>query len=1057
VANATDGDVSILLGVGDATFGAKADYEAGWFACSIAVGDFNRDGIPDLATANRSSSSVSILLGNGSGGFSAKVDYALGTNPNAVAVGDFNGDGIPDLATANYTSNNVSILPGVGNGTFGTKVDYAAGTDPRSVTVGDFNRDGAPDLAVARYQEGFGKVSVLLNTAPSAGTLFNAAVNYNVGTSPRSVAAGDFNRDGKPDLATANFGSDNVSILLGTGSGGFDAKVDYGAGTQPISVAVGDFDRDGIPDLATANFGSANVSILLGNGLGAFTGSTVAAGSAPYSVAVGDFNRDGIPDLATANSGDNNVSILLGTGSGGFTAGSPVAVGAIPFSVAVGDFDRDGIPDLAVANYSDNDVSILLGNGSGGFTAGSPVAVGNDPQSVAVGDFDRDGKPDLAVANYNDDNVSILLGDGDGTFTAAASPAAGTGPASVAVGDFNNDGKPDLAVANYSDNNVSILLGDGDGTFGTASDYGVGANPYSVAVGDFNRDGAPDLAVTNENDNNVSIRYTVVAPTVTTGAATSVEEDSACLNGTITNDGGAPCKWRFRWGTTQGGPYPSQCDWQTPAKSTGESFSVCFEYLLSKGQKYYCIAQATNDDGVTVSDGNEVSFTTKPDAPTGLNAVALNSTEIYLNWTKGTGAVKTMVRRGTDIPPSTPADGIQVYYEIGNFVTDTGLTPNSDYNYSAWSWVGGSDIWSDTYATAEATTQPPPDVPDVAGDYCIKGSIKPFDWKSNKEIVVQGGTLYITDQDGHKVEGYFEPGTPIEGWPVLVSVKGYVGPFVRDAKLKIKNTPRLSLVLEVGEYCKYPDKKYVTYILNAKVKWDQKIDKVKSIKGTINGWGEYGTEFTDVVGPSQGQFEGKFTATPLPGGTGVPEGGMEYIEYAQSAVEMPEPGLPAIGLPVIPGVEGTYPIKGSIKFFDWKCNKSSIVVKSGTLHITYQDEEDMHKIEGYFEPGTPIEGWPELVPVKGYVGPFVRDAKLKIKNTPRLSLLLELGEYCKYPDKKYVTYILNATIKMDKKTELVKSMKGTINGWGEWGPAFDDESPSLGQFEGKFTATPISE
>jgi hypothetical protein len=226
---------------------------------------------------------------------------------------------------------------------------------------------------------------------------------------------------------------------------------------------------------------------------------------------------------------------------------------------------------------------------------------------------------------------------------------------------------------------------------------------------------------------------------------------------------------------------------------------------------------------------------------------------------------------------------------------------------------------------------------------------------------------------------------------------------------------------------------------------------VKSIKGTINGWGEYGAEDpNEAEAPSQGQFEGKFTATPLPGGVPMPEGSIEYIEYAQSAIEMSEPGSLAVGLATIPDVEGTYPIKGSIKFFDWKCNKW-IVVKTGTLHITGQAE---HKIKGYFEPGVSIEGWPELVSAKGYVGPFVRDAKDKIKNTPRLSLKLEIGEYCQYPDETYVTYILNAAIKWDKKKDAVKSIKGTINGWGEFGPAFDDGGPSVGQFEGKFTATP---
>ena len=96
---------------------------------------------------------------------------------------------------------------------------------------------------------------------------FNAAVNYAVGTNPHSVAVGDFNKDGKSDLAVANWNSNNVSILLGNGLGAFAAAVNYAVGTNPGSVAVGDFNRDGNPDLAVANRNSNNISILLGNGL----------------------------------------------------------------------------------------------------------------------------------------------------------------------------------------------------------------------------------------------------------------------------------------------------------------------------------------------------------------------------------------------------------------------------------------------------------------------------------------------------------------------------------------------------------------------------------------------------------------------------------------------------------------------------------------------------------------------------------------------------------------------------------------------------------------------
>ena len=137
---------------------------------------------------------------------------------------------------------------------------------------------------------------------------------FGAGNTPVFVAVGDFNRDGKPDLAVANFGDNTVTIRLGDGTGAFPTSSTVGAGTSIASVAVGDFNGDGKPDLAVANFNSNNVTIRLGDGAGAFaTSATVGAGTFPQSVAVGDFNRDGKPDLAVANFGSNNVTVQLNT------------------------------------------------------------------------------------------------------------------------------------------------------------------------------------------------------------------------------------------------------------------------------------------------------------------------------------------------------------------------------------------------------------------------------------------------------------------------------------------------------------------------------------------------------------------------------------------------------------------------------------------------------------------------------------------------------------------------------------------------------------------------
>src|SRR5439155_13909145 len=201
--------------------------------------------------------------------------------------------------------------------------------------------------------------------------------NYAVGTDPRSVAVGDFNGDGKPDLAVANTGSSTISVLLGNGDGTFQAAQTFAAGASPWSVTAGDFNDDGKQDLAAANFGSADVSVLLGNGDGTFqaavsypSGTGSLSHNHPESVRAGDFNADGKPDLTVANN-DASVSVLLGNGDGTFQAARTFWAHIHPASVAVGDFNRDGNQDLAVANFDSGDVSVLLGNGDGTLQAPS--------------------------------------------------------------------------------------------------------------------------------------------------------------------------------------------------------------------------------------------------------------------------------------------------------------------------------------------------------------------------------------------------------------------------------------------------------------------------------------------------------------------------------------------------------------------------------------------------------------------------------------------------------------------------------------------------------------
>jgi hypothetical protein len=386
-------------------------------------------------------------------------------------------------------------------------------------------------------------------TLPSA-VSFSVPTTYAVTSGGSSVAMGDFNGNGKLDLAVASEGSNSVGVLLGNGDGTFQAPQNFAAGYTPVSVAIGDFDgrhyANGQPimDLAVANLNTNTVSVLLGNGDGTFqTAKSYAVGNNPNSIAVGDFDGDGTPDLAVTNQSSATVSVLLGNGDGTFRTAQSYAVGFSPTSVAVGDFNRDSKPDLAVANSGSNSVSVLLGNGDGTFQPAQNIAFAYGPTSVVAGDFNGDGKPDLAVSGAllsNQAYVSVLLGNGDGTFQPAQNIPFGYITDLVAVGDLNGDGNLDLVTANPFNNNVGVLLGNGDGSFQGAQNFAVGSFPHSVAVGNFDgrhyANGQPilDLAVASGSGVSVLLNQPLTT-TLVSGPASSTYAQSVTYTATVTS------------------------------------------------------------------------------------------------------------------------------------------------------------------------------------------------------------------------------------------------------------------------------------------------------------------------------------------------------------------------------------------------------------------------------------------------------------------------------------------------------------------------------------------
>jgi hypothetical protein len=442
------------------------------------------------------------------------------------------------LGTVQLTSNGIATLKTLlGPGSYSVKAvfigtnTYAGSVSTSQTTTVTGQLASATSLSVTGGGNSFTMTATVAgghNTPPSGNVSFidttqgNATIataglntqaavlgfnanTYGLGTGPYAIAIGDFNGDGKLDVAVTNEGiGGGVWVSPGNGDGTFQFRQLFGTQSQTggsFGVAVGDFNGDGKLDIAVANgYPDNTVGVLLGNGDGTFqTQQSYQVPRSPNALAVGDFNGDGKLDIVASidDSTNTQVTVLLGSGDGTFQ--TPVSSQANPSAraLAVADFNGDGRLDLVVANANNQEISVLIGNGDGSFQAPVAYGVGNAPSSLAVGDMNGDGKPDIIVANGDPSNsVGILIANGDGTFQAQQTYPSAFATYGVAVGDFNGDGKLDVAVTSYSSSaSVSILLGNGDGTLQTQQAYSLAYTPFLLAVRDINGDGRPDIAI----------------------------------------------------------------------------------------------------------------------------------------------------------------------------------------------------------------------------------------------------------------------------------------------------------------------------------------------------------------------------------------------------------------------------------------------------------------------------------------------------------------------------------------------------------------------------------
>ncbi len=399
-------------------FGTHAPYAVGAGPYAVLLEDLNEDGIADLVTGGAiGSGMLTVRLGRGGGGvgdgsFDPPVTYPAGAQLSGLVAGDFDEDGILDVAAGDYVGQRVVVLlgkgdAGVGNGTFAAPAFYAQGRRPRCIASGDFDEDGITDLVIG---DEVNPGSVVVLRGLGAGGVgdggFAAPVLYPLGGTPQGIVVADFDEDGIADVAVAQ--PSGVSILRGAGAGGVGNGTFLPPVLEPMAVSAhsilaADFDEDDITDLATANHGggAGSIRVLLGRGAdghgdGTFDPEAIyPASNGALAIVSADWDADGILDLAVANASIDSITVLLGqgiddVGNGTFAELTRSHAAGYPIALATADLNADARPDLVVAQFSSNEARVFLGD--------CAPHTGIGPRIVAVRDAPADQGGSVFVA-----------------------------------------------------------------------------------------------------------------------------------------------------------------------------------------------------------------------------------------------------------------------------------------------------------------------------------------------------------------------------------------------------------------------------------------------------------------------------------------------------------------------------------------------------------------------------------------------------------------------------------------------------------------------------------
>jgi len=528
----TNAGTTFVLNAGNGKFKAP-EFASTTPSTYVVMADLNIDGRQDLLAQTSSccySTSILVMLGDGHGGF-----YEPASQPDVLAtkfaVADLNGDGKPDLAVVDQGSF-VSILPGLGNGTFGSAqnislpVPFIAAT---AIAVADLNGDGTKDLAVISGA-GYGNPNTALIVLTNSGkAVFNTETAYSIPQSAANIIMAAFTSSKAIDILLTPSTPALDALLMNNGKGVFGDGATFATQAAPTYMISGDFNKDGRVDLATVN--SSGLTVYLNSGNISILTAETALPFYTGPLITGDFNDDGRLDIVDVN--NESASLLLGAGGGTFVLEpTTVNLGGTTSAIAAADMNGDGKLDLVTSS-----ATVILGNGDGTFQPPS-----TDPNTycyyygtttaVSVADFNRDGKPD--VVSLCGGQIAVYLNTGSGSFTYPNFYTYANAEG-MAVGDFNKDGLPDFAyvVSFYSpattESDVYIEFGNGDGTFNLGPPIPIPGNVSQLLAVDFTGDGILDLAGLDTNDSAVVVLQGVGDGTFLVPQIFGTASDPTCL------------------------------------------------------------------------------------------------------------------------------------------------------------------------------------------------------------------------------------------------------------------------------------------------------------------------------------------------------------------------------------------------------------------------------------------------------------------------------------------------------------------------------------------------